>query len=90
MPTIESAKKRVKVTEKKTKKNKKWKEKLRNAIKDYKEVIEEGNVEEAEEQLKETIKVIDKSASKNLLHKNNAARKKSRFTKMLNELKEEN
>ncbi len=87
MPIIKSAKKRVKVTEKKTKINKQWKEKYKNAIRDFKEVIDEGNIEEAEEQLKETKRIIDKTADRGLIHKNKANRKKSQFAKMLNEIK---
>jgi len=87
MPIIKSAKKRIKVTEKKTKINKQWKEKYKNAIRDFKEVIDEGNKEEAEDQLQETVKVIDKTASRGLIHKNKASRKKSQFAKMVNEIK---
>ncbi|ADQ15112.1 30S ribosomal protein S20 [Halanaerobium hydrogeniformans] len=86
MPIIKSAKKRVKVTEKKTAQNREWKDKLKTAIKDFKNVVEAGNKEKAEEQLKETIKVIDKAVSRNIIHKNNAARKKSRLTKMYNNM----
>ncbi|MFW6006372.1 MAG: 30S ribosomal protein S20 [Halanaerobiales bacterium] len=88
MPTIESAKKRVKTNAKKRKINRKWKDRLKNTIKEYKDLIQDKNIEEAEAYLKETFKVIDKCASKNLIHQNKAARKKSQFTKMLNELKE--
>ncbi|MFW5996209.1 MAG: 30S ribosomal protein S20 [Halanaerobiaceae bacterium] len=88
MPIIESAKKRVRVTEKKTKVNKWWKERLKNAIKDFEEVIEEGDIEKAEAQYQETQKIVDKAASKGIIHENNAAHKKSRFAKMINELKE--
>ncbi len=86
MPIIKSAKKRVKTTEKKTALNRKWKDYLKDSIKDFEKIVEEGNTEEAETQLKETFKAIDKSVNKNIIHKNNAARKKSRLTKMLNNL----
>ena len=86
MPIIKSAKKRVKVTEKKTAQNREWKDKLKTAIKDFENIVETGNKEKAEEQLKETIKVIDKAVSRNIIHKNNAARKKSRLTKMYNNM----
>jgi len=86
MPIIKSAKKRVKVTEKKTAQNRKWKNKLKNAIKDLENLIDEGDKEAAAEQLKETKRVIDKAVTRNILHKNNAARKKSRLTKMVNNI----
>ena len=87
MPIIESAKKRVKTSEKKRKVNRRWKDKLKNTIKTYEAAIEDGNVEKAEELLPETYKIIDKAASHNIIHKNNAARKKSKMKKMLNEIK---
>ena len=86
MPIIKSAKKRVKTTEKKTAQNKEWKDRLKNAIKDMEKAVEAGDKEAAAEQLKETKKVIDKAVTRNILHKNNAARKKSRLTKMYNNM----
>ncbi len=86
MPIIKSAKKRVKITEKKTAQNREWKDRLKNAIKDMEKAVEAGDKEAAAEQLKETKKVIDKAVTRNILHKNNAARKKSRLTKMYNNM----
>ncbi|MFW6023020.1 MAG: 30S ribosomal protein S20 [Halanaerobiaceae bacterium] len=86
MPIIKSAKKRVKTAAKRAELNKEWKEKLKGAIKSFEKLIEEDNAEEAKNQLTETIKVIDKAANKGIIHKNNAARKKSRLTKMLNKI----
>jgi len=54
---------------------------MRDAVKDFREAILHGTVEKAAESLKATIKVIDKSASKGVIHKNQAARRKSRLTK---------
>ncbi|MGP3779793.1 MULTISPECIES: 30S ribosomal protein S20 [Halanaerobium] len=86
MPIIKSAKKRVKITEKKTAQNREWKDRLKNAIKDMEKAVEAGDKEAAAEQLKETKKVIDKAVTRNIIHKNNAARKKSRLTKMYNNM----
>ncbi|PUU94876.1 30S ribosomal protein S20 [Halanaerobium sp.] len=86
MPIIKSAKKRVKTTEKKTAQNREWKDRLKNAIKDMEKAVEAGDKEAAAEQLKETKKVIDKAVTRNIIHKNNAARKKSRLTKMYNNM----
>ncbi|KXS50519.1 30S ribosomal protein S20 [Halanaerobium congolense] len=86
MPIIKSAKKRVKTTEKKTAQNRMWKDRLKNAIKDMEKAVEAGDNEAAAEQLKETKKVIDKAVTRNIIHKNNAARKKSRLTKMYNNM----
>lgn len=79
-------KKRVRTASKRTVRNREWKEKLKGSIKSFEKVVEEGNATEAENQLQQTIKVIDKAAGKGIIHKNNAARKKSRLTKMLNKI----
>lgn len=86
MPIIKSAKKRVKTSAKRTARNKEWKDILKSTIKNFEKTVAEGNVETAAEELKKTIKIIDKSVNKGIIHKNNAARKKSRLTKMLNEI----
>ena len=90
MPTIKSAKKRVKTTIKKTKINNRWKEKLKDEKRNLEELIEEGNLEEAEEQYKETVKIIDKCVNKNIIHQNKGNRKKSQYAKKINKLKENN
>lgn len=86
MPIIKSAKKRVKVTEKKTTQNREWKNRLKDSIKNMEKAVEAGDKEAAAEQLKETKKVIDKAVTRNIIHKNNAARKKSRLTKLYNKM----
>jgi small subunit ribosomal protein S20 len=86
MPIIKSAKKRVKTIEKKTAQNRKWKNRLKDVIKNMEKAVEAGDKEAAAEQLKETKKVIDKAVTRNIIHKNNAARKKSRLTKMYNNM----
>ncbi|SFL25561.1 30S ribosomal protein S20 [Halanaerobium salsuginis] len=86
MPIIKSAKKRVKITEKKTALNRERKDRLKNAIRAMEDAVQAGDKEAAAEQLKETKKVIDKAVTRNIIHKNNAARKKSRLTKMYNNM----
>jgi len=83
LPNIKSAIKRVRVTETRTKRNAMQKSALRTAVKKAKKAIEE-NSNSAQEQLIKAIKAIDKAAAKNLIHKNTAARKKSRLTKAFN------
>lgn len=86
MPNIKSAKKRVLVTEKKTLRNKMIKSDLKTAIKKYEAALASGNKEEAALLYKETVKRLDKAVAKGILHKNNAAHKKSRFTVKLNSI----
>ncbi len=69
----------MRVTDRKTIKNKIVKGIFRNAIKDTKENISAGKVAEAQELLKKAIKALDKAAQKKVIKKNTAARKKSRL-----------
>lgn len=88
MPIIESAKKRVRTTEKKTARNRAVRSTLRTAIKRFEKAVQKGDVELAKEELVKAQSTIDKSAKKGVIHKNNAARKKARLSKMYNELAE--
>jgi len=83
---IKSAKKRIKVTQAKTLRNKMAKSALKTSIKKYETAIVAGNVDEAKVLLGSTIKSIDMAASKGMIHKNVASRKKSRLTLKLNKL----
>ncbi len=82
MPNIKSAKKRVLITEKKNSKNASQKSALRTSIKKAKVAIEAKD-EHAAAAVKTASIDLDKAASKGLIHKNNAARKKSRMAKAL-------
>ncbi|MBR5286289.1 MAG: 30S ribosomal protein S20 [Clostridia bacterium] len=84
MPNIKSAKKRVKVTETKTLQNKMFKSAMKTTVKKYKAAIAEGNKELAEKTYLEAVGMVDRAVSKGIIHKNNAARKKSQYTKLLN------
>ena len=87
MPNIKSAKKRVLVTEKKNSQNKMIKSAVKTAIKKYNAALAAGDVAEAEKLLPKTVSIIDSAASKGIIHKNNAANKKSALAKNLNALK---
>ena len=84
MPNIKSAKKRVVVTEKKNSQNKMIRSAVKTAIKKFNAALAAGDAEAAEKLLPETVSVIDSAASKGILHKNNAANKKSKMTVKLN------
>ena len=84
MPNIKSAKKRVKVIETKTLQNKMFKTQMKTDIKKYNAAIASGDMEAAQAAYKVAGKRIDVAASKGIIHKNAAARKKSQFTKALN------
>lgn len=82
MPNIQSAKKRVKVIAVKTARNKANRSALRTEIKKANAAIASG--ENKEEALRAATKKIDQAVAKGLLHKNNAARKKSALAKKAN------
>jgi len=84
MANIKSAKKRIKVNEKKRMTNKINKSELRTSIKNLELAISEGKKEEAIELNKIVIKRLDSSVNKGIIHKNKAARDKSRLTKKVN------
>ena len=86
LPNIKSAKKRVLVAETRNARNKANKSALKTAIKKFEAAAVEGNRTEAEGTYKVAVKAIDKAAAKGLLHKNNAAHKKSALTLKLNKI----
>lgn len=83
MPNIKSAKKRVKVIEAKTLRNKVIKSDLKTALKKANAAVAEG-ADNKEETVKVAIKKVDMACSKGIIHKNKAARKKSQLAKSLN------
>lgn len=88
MANIKSAKKRISVTEKKTLQNKMIKSEIKTAIKTLKNLASEGKIEEASKFLSEVFALIDSAASKNVLHKNNAAHKKAACAKLVDKAKQ--
>lgn len=84
MANIKSAKKRIKVTETKTLKNRMVKSALKTAIKKFEAAVETNNNEEAKALYTSVVKSLDMAATKGVVHKNMAARKKSRLAAKLN------
>jgi len=83
MPNIKSAKKRVKVIATKTARNKSLKTNLKTILKKA-NVAVETNATDKQEAVKCAIKKIDQACAKGLIHKNNAARKKSQIVCKMN------
>ena len=86
MPNIKSAKKRVKVISAKTLQNKMFKSQLKTTVKKFRAAVEAGDKEAAKTAYAAAVKKMDQAAAKGLLHKNNAAHKKSEFTLLLNKM----
>lgn len=83
MPNIKSAKKRVLTAETRRQRNSQNKSALRKSVKKARVAIAE-NAENKDELVKAASISLDKAASKGLIHKNAAARKKSRLVKSAN------
>lgn len=79
MANIQSAKKRIKTSRKRQLRNKARKERLKKAIKSFQRVLKDGDATKISEELKAVCRAVDKAGSKGILHKNTAARKKSRL-----------
>ncbi len=84
MANIQSAKKRIKVTETKTLKNRMVKSALKTAIKKFETAVEANNNEDAKAFYTTVVKSLDMATTKGVVHKNMAARKKSRLAAKLN------
>ena len=84
MPNIKSAKKRVKIIEKKTLTNNMIKTGYKSAVKKFEEAIAAGNLEEAKVLFSEATKKIEQACTKGVIVKNTASRKKSSLSKKLN------
>ena len=86
MANIKSAKKRIKVTETKTLRNKAIKSGVKTAIKKVDAAVAAGDKELAQANLLNAISEIDKATTKGVYHKNTASRKVSRLTKAVNKI----
>ena len=86
MPNIKSAKKRVELSKVAYEKNKAEKSELKTNLKKFDAALVAGDKAAAEVAYKVAVKSVDQAALKGLLHKNNAARKKSSLTLKLNKL----
>ena len=84
MANIKSAKKRILVSETKAARNKSIRSEVKTASKKVEAAVAANNKEAADSALKNAISTIAKASSKGVYHKNNAARKFSRLTKLVN------
>jgi small subunit ribosomal protein S20 len=83
MPQHKSAMRRVKRTQKEKMQNKIYRSKFKNLTKKIDRALEEGNVETANEMLPKAFSAIDRAAKIGTIHKNQAARRKSRLVKRI-------
>lgn len=79
-----SAEKRARSSKRRAARNTAAKSRMRTALKKVRAV---KTKEEGQAELKKTVKLLDKLAAKGVIHKNNAANKKSKLTKLINTMK---
>jgi small subunit ribosomal protein S20 len=83
---IKSQQKRILTNERRRLRNQSVKSSLRTSVRGFREAIDAGEKEKAAELLDATNRKLDKAASKGVIHKNQAANKKSALTTALNRL----
>jgi small subunit ribosomal protein S20 len=89
LANIQSAKKRIRQTATRTKNNRVYRSAARTHIKRARQLIADGNLEEAEEAALAAYKTLDKAARRRVIHPRNAARRKSRLMASLAKAKAE-
>ena len=88
MANIKSQIKRIKQNEKARQRNKAVKSELRTYVRKFREAADAGDVQEATVALRLASRKLDKAASKGVIHKNQAANRKSAIAKRLTELQQ--
>ncbi len=86
MANIKSAAKRARQAERRRQHNVALRSRMRTAIKKVQNAVAAGNAEQAASLYKEAVPQIDTMVSKGIIHKNNAARTKSRLNKRIKPL----
>lgn len=86
MANIKSQKKRILTNERRRMRNKSVKSSLHTAIRAFRTAAAEGDKDKASELLVATSRKLDKAATKGVIHKNQAANKKSALAQALNKL----
>jgi len=85
LANIKSAIKRVRSSERRRLRTRRVRTEARTYVKTAREHIEAGELEEAQKSVAEAIRVLDRAAERGIIHKNNAARRKSRLLRTLNQ-----
>ena len=90
MANIKQQIKRIRKNEEARQRNKAAKSRIKTAIRRYREASEAGDLELAGDRRREAGRLLDKAASKGIIHKNQAANKKSRMAVRANRLSVDN
>ena len=86
MANKQSAIKRLRSAERRRLRNRVYLGGARTAVKKARQLIDKGRIEEAREAVRQAASALDKAAEKGIIHKNNAARRKARLMRQLNQI----
>ena len=86
MAHSKSAQKRIRQNEKRRAVNRWRKARIKDSVKEFLTAVHDGNIEQAQEKYRVASRTLDRIAAAGTIHKNAAARKKSRLAKRLNEM----
>ena len=89
MANTKSAIKRIRSSERKRKRNRMVRSATRTEIKKARQFMEAGQIEEAAETTHRAVSFLDRAAEKGMIHRRNAARRKSRLMHALHKAQEE-
>ncbi len=84
MPNIKQQEKRMRQAERRRMRNKSRKSEIKTYIKKFDAALEQGDREQMELYFRKAVKALDKAASDGIIHKNNAANRKSRMARRYN------
>lgn len=87
MANIKSQKKRIISAEKARQRNRAVRSELKTAVKGVRAAVEAGDAEAAQLAANKASRLLDKAASKGIIHKNQAAQRKSGVQKLVNTIK---
>jgi len=83
MPITKSAKRALRQSQKRRIRNIQKKQKIKNLLKEVRNLVSQKKIEEAKKLLPQVYKFLDKAVKVGVIKKNTAARKKSRITKLI-------
>ena len=83
MPNTKGAKKRLRQNVVRRDRNRAVKTRMRHSLRKFREAVEAKNFDEAKELSRVTAQLLDKAAARGVIHRNNAARLKSRMVHRL-------
>lgn len=86
MANIKSAVKRIRSSERKRVRNQRIRTYTRSSVKKARRLLTEGNKEEAQAAVARAVSALDRAVVRGIIHRNNAARSKSRLIGHLNDL----